>query len=225
MKSLLRFAMISGLFAASGGAAFAQTATYTFEAPAFTLGSSSPGGLNNKAPNVGSVGVTASFTSSPLTNKAEIDDNHNGVNNPGGTPYFSSQFSGQFLDSIATNQTITVTLNTAFTNLTLDFYLDSPGMLNFGSASGSASQIGTYDAATADYIGTLNFNSATPFTSFTLVTAGTGGGARPAGFGIDNLQLSTVASAVPAPGSAMVLGVGLLYPLAGLARRRKSKVA
>ena len=217
--------MISGLLAASGGAAFAQTVTYTFEAPIFTLAAKSPN-LNNKAPNMGS-GVTANFTSSLNTAGAQIGDNGNGPSNPGGTPGFSSQFSGQFLNSIANDQTITVSLNGAtFTSLSLDFYLTDAGMLNFNSSSGSASQVGTLDAATGNtYTGVLNFSSATPFSSFTLATGATTGG-RPLSFGIDNLQLSGEASSpTPAPGSALVLGAGLLYPLVGLVKRRRQKAA
>lgn len=225
MKSLIRSTMVSGLLATSGGAAFAQTANYTFEAPIFTMPSASPNGLLNKSPNSGSSGIMANFTSSPTATAAQIDDNGNGVNTPNDPALFSTNFSGQFLNSVDNNQSITVSLNTAFTNLSVDFYLDGPGTLNLTSSGVSVLQAGAYDTATMNYVGVLNFASATPFTSFTLATAATTG-ARPGSFGIDNLQLSTPSSnPTPTPSSALILGAGLLYPLAGLVKRRREKSA
>ena len=58
------------LLAVSGGAARAQSATYTFEAPVFTAGQTTP--LLNVAPNSGDASFRASFTSAPTAGGFQV---------------------------------------------------------------------------------------------------------------------------------------------------------
>jgi hypothetical protein len=181
---------------------------YTFEAPFFTLGESTP--IGPTAPNSGDPGFRTSFAAAGDPGAAFIES---------GFP--SPLFSGQFLVTEAPGL-LTLTFNQPVYGLSVAFGLEAPAgdpLAYLELVAGTT----TYDQSNTSpggpfAGGTLTFSSGTPFTTATLEAfAGPG---VPTLFAIDNLDLTT--ASVPEPSSIMLLGVGLTGLVAVARRRRKS---
>jgi hypothetical protein len=208
MKSVLartilhaRMDVVLGMLCGMTGASLADN-IYTFEAPQFTLGETTP--LLNQAPNSGDPAFRTSFTVDEtfLPSTFEITN----LNNSGvivGQALFQP-----FLPAIA-NHTLTLTFNIPVTQLSVDFAINDPNTSPPGELV-----LNTLDAAhnfvqPASNVGgpfqggTLIFNAATPFTSATLsgFLNSSEGGAPITQIEIDNLHLTEV----PGP----IVGAGL----------------
>ena len=190
-------AILCAVVFASQLSAGAATVTYTFEAPVFSLGETTP--LTNKAPNIGSPSFLASFQSiSGGANRFAIGNNPNLLSgmslfDPG--PSFPSGV-------------LTISLNTPVDFVMLDFALFQPGRLDFASPSGNASA----STGPSPQTGVLTFSSPTPFTAFTLFGYG---GSLSTPFAIDNLVMN-----VPEPSALALISTGIFVGLFRRIRRR-----
>jgi len=185
--------------------AFATPITYTFEAPQFTFGQTTP--LLNRAPNIGPASFLTTFTSSPTANGFTVFSGS--VPNP--------LFSGQHLiDPIGVADSILLSFNTPVFSLRVDFGLflqptAAAGLLTLLTPVGSISQPGG-NVGGSFQGGTLVFNSLAPFTIAQLSAFNAAG--VPNFFAIDNLVLDT--SPVPEPATLALMIAGAV----GIASRR-----
>jgi PEP-CTERM motif len=177
----------------------ADTFTFTFEAPQFTVGEINP--ISNRAPNVGSAIFQASFVSA-VPGTYEIVE------------FVPNAFTGQSLVSPETPNVLTISFNMPVNQIQFQWAVQLPGLIQFTSAAGNQSQNSANQGGPFEG-GTFIFSSATPFTSFTLAAFNAAGAAT--NLGIDNLTLGT--TPVPEPATLFLFGTGL----AALAKFRKRK--
>jgi hypothetical protein len=178
------------------GLACGQTATYSFDSAQWSAGASTP--FLNMAPDTGGLpALRATFRSSPTAGAYVI-----------GAALVNPSFSGQCLYQPGpyTGNTLTITLSLPVNSLHLDFAQHGPGHFDFTSATGTASTL------TATQSGSLDFQSATAFTQFSLAAVAGDNSLMP--FAIDNLSMT-----VPEPSSVALVGLGAAA--LGLVRRRK----
>ena len=187
----------------------ADTVTYTFGAPQFTIGQTTP--LLNRAPNIGSATFRANFTSAPTAGGFLIADFQPNV-----------LFSGQSLfDPGAALSVLTISFNTPVTQVQFNWAIIQPGRLGFTSPVGNTSQNSA--AVGGDFQGgTFIFSSANPFTAFSLA-AFNNAGAR-VEFAIDNLTVTFTPqqTPIPEPATMLLLGTGLAGVAAKARKRRKA---
>jgi len=199
MKSVLartilhapRMGVVLGMLCGMTGAGLADN-IYTFEAPQFTLGETTP--LLNQAPNSGDPTFRTSFTSTGTYQITNLDN--------------SGVIVGQALFAPSTFAALQLAFSVPVTDLSVDFAINvlntdarGPGQLTLVTPSGSATQFGS-NVGGAFQGGTLIFNAATPFSS--AILEGFSPPPPPAAFTqieIDNLHLT----AVPGP----IVGAGL----------------
>jgi PEP-CTERM motif len=187
----------------------ATPVVYTFEAPNFTLGQTTP--LLNVAPNVNPGTFLASFTDSTTPNGFQITNLAE-----------AAIITGQALFSPFVVDPLNLAFNTPISTLIVNFAIDvangSPaGALRLVTPSGSIVQAGS-NVGGQFQGGTLTFSAGVPFTTATLQALTSAG--APTQFEIDNLQLDTSAvSTVPEPATLMMLGTGLVV----LTRRRSRR--
>jgi hypothetical protein len=192
----------------------ADTVTYTFESPQFTVGQRTP--LLNRAPNIGSPTFLTSFTSSPTANGFEVAF---AQPNPlfQGNALFES--GGPLFD------TLTLIFNMPVASVQFVFAINqpptgAPGRVTLTSPAGSQTQMaGNVGGFTQG--GTFSFSSLTPFT--TLQLQAFGGLGQPVEFGIDNLTLTT--QVIPEPATVVLLGTGLAGIAAKVRKRRQAKMS
>ena len=181
----------------------ADTVTYTFDAPNFVVGSTTP---IVGSPNSGPAGFQATFTAAPEAGAFTILDS--GQPNP--------LITGQYLTNtilVNANNTLTVTLNTPITSVSVNFAIQilfpSPGQLVLTSPAGSTSQASALlPGAGLNQGGVLTFSTAIPFTSFTLAALNNFG--QPTRFAIDDLIMETAPAEVPEPATIFLLSAGLV---------------
>lgn len=194
----------------SVASAYATPITYTFEAPQFAFGETTP--LLSRAPNIGPATFLTSFTTSPTANGLAVFS--------GSVP--NSLFSGQHLiDPTGVPDTLLLTFNTPIFFLQVDFGLfqglTSPaGQLRLTTPVGTAIQAGGSVGGSFQG-GTLVFNSATPFVAAQLAGFNSTGGQI--FFAIDDLVLDT--APIPEPATAVLVLTGLAV-MAGRRLRRKA---
>jgi hypothetical protein len=169
---------------------------YTFEAPQFTLGETTP--ILNQAPNSGDPTFNTSFTSS--------------VNFLIAAASVSPVIVGQALFVQAGEiGSLQLAFSSPVTSLSVNFAemsaLATPGLLQLTTASGSTEQTATNLVGLVPG-GTLTFSSATPFISATL-EAFQSDGTTATRFAIDNLDLTPAVGAVPLPAALPLFATGL----------------
>lgn len=192
----------------------ADTVTYTFESPQFTVGQTTP--LLNIAPNTGSPTFLASFTSSPFAGGFRID-------------FFQPNplFTGNLLydPSVFPVDTLTISFNTPVESVQFAFAINEfpsgppggPGQITLTSPVGSQTQ--TAGNVGGPFLGgTFSFSSPTPFT--TLQLRGFSSFGQRVAFAIDNLTLTT--QVIPEPTTLVLLGTGLAGVGAAARKRRKT---
>ena len=192
----------------------AETVTYTFASPQFTVGERTP--LLNRTPNIGSPTFLTSFTSSPTANGFEV-----AFAQP--NPLFEGN---ALFESGPPFDTLTLIFNMPVASVQFVFAINqpptgAPGRVTLTSPAGSQTQMaGNVGGFTQG--GTFSFSSPTPFTTLQLA-AFTSTGAR-VEFGIDNLTLSTAqGGAIPEPTTLVLLGTGLAGVAAKVRKRRKAR--
>ncbi len=173
-------------------------AIYTFEAPEFTNGQTTP--ILNAPPNSGPATFLTSFTDTSTTNGYSIS-----------TSLMNNLMMGQALLEPSATSPLTLTFNTPVTSLSVDFAVDTPqspaGSLVLNTPVGSTTQTGS-NVGGAFPGGHLTFSSVTPFTTATL--EGFNAAGAPTQIEIDNLDLVPVptSGATPEPASVVLLGFG-----------------
>jgi hypothetical protein len=176
----------------------ADTVTYTFEQPVFTVANTTP---IVRGPNSGPAAFQASFTSAPDPGSFIILD----FNQP------NVLMTGQYfiLQSVSSpNNSLTITLNMPITSVTVNFAVETAGRLVLTTPFESTSQNSAVVGGPSQG-GVLSFSTTTPFTSFQL--AAFDGNGNPIRFAIDNLVMETATStAVPEPTTMLLLATGLV---------------
>jgi hypothetical protein len=198
-----------GLLCVLGASASrAAPIVYSFEAPVFTLGQTTP--LLSEPPDAaGPATFTTAFTDTVDANGYEI------VNVPQ-----NGLMVGQALIAPTATSALTLTFNTPVTQLSVNFAIDtsvaSPGFLRLVTPSGTEDQTASNVGGGNGFPGgTLTFTTTTPFTTATLQGFITGGASNTQ-IEIDDLNLTP---AVPEPSTLGLLGVGAAALLAWRRRR------
>jgi MYXO-CTERM domain-containing protein len=195
----------------------ANLETYNFEGPKFTNNQSTP--FSNLSPNIGDASFLASFTSSPDAGGLQITNlAQNGL----------MQNQALSVADPASPETLTISLSQPVYSVSLDFAVltstgSGPGgYLQLTSPVGSSTLEGADVGGGNGYPGgLLTFNSATPFSSFSLEGFDdTVSPTAQTAFQIDNLVLNT--SPVPEPRSAGLTGAGLVLLLGYFGLRRRA---
>ena len=180
----------------------ADSFTYTFEAPHFTVGQVAP--LTNRSPNIGSASFQATIVSD-VGNSYQISTF---------TP--NPLFSGQSLFWQSLPTVLRISFNMPINQVQFVWAQELPGQMLIATDGGDQSQ----DSADVGGIfqgGTFVFTSATSFTSISLGALGAPGGVENlTNFAIDNFTVTTP-SGVPEPTTFILLGTGQ----AALTRLRK----
>ncbi|MBV8131912.1 MAG: VPDSG-CTERM sorting domain-containing protein [Alphaproteobacteria bacterium] len=198
------------LCALGAGVSDAAPIIYSFEAPGFLLGQTTP--LLNKPPDAaGPPTFTTSFTDAVDPNGYQITNiPENGL------------MVGQSLFAPIVTSPLTLTFNTPVTQLSVDFAIDipngfPPGFLQLMTPSGTVDQPSSNVGGGNGFQGgTLDFITASPFTTATLQGFFAPGGATQ--IDIDNLNLTP--APVAEPSTLGLLGLGLAV-LAGWRRKRR----
>ena len=201
--------------ALGAGVSYAAPIIYSFEAPVFTLGQTTP--LLNKPPDAaGPATFLTSFTDAVDANGYVISNVHN-----------NNLMVGQTLFELTATSALTLTFNTPVTQLSVDFAINTgfaaPGSLRLVTPSGTVNQVGS-NVGGGFPGGTLNFTTATPFTTATL-EGFQPGGTVPTQIEIDNLNLTPIVTGVPEPSTLGLLAFGSAVLIGWRRKRRTSPPA
>jgi hypothetical protein len=194
--------------------AHAQSATWNYEAPVFMEMDETP--ILNRAPNLGSLSILASFTSSG-SSFFRIGPASAPVNN---------LFSGQYLITGSTTDSLIITFSAPVTQFSTDYALNVVTGAPSGSMTAVTNNAETFSSSSSDagpantpQGGTLSFTASTPFTSVTLTARNAS--AATVQFGVDNTSVGEgVSATAPEPGSLALLALTGL-PLGTLVIRRR----
>jgi hypothetical protein len=211
MKTINRFAVVAVATLFFTASARADTVSYTFERPVFSVANTTP---IIRSPNSGPSAFQASFTSAAdPTAFVILDSAQPNVLMTG--QYFILQ------SSASPNTVLTITVNMPINSLSVNFAVQNPGRLVLTSSAGNTSQNSAVVGGNSQG-GTLTFSTTTPF--FTFQLAAFDNAESPTRFAIDNLTMETVTANVP-EAATMLLFVTGLAGVAMKARRRRLRVS
>jgi hypothetical protein len=202
-KAYIGFLSFGVLFSVpTYGAAIVEFATYTFEAPKFTLNETTS--MLDRAPNsaIGALAATllTTFTSAPGTGDLSISST--------ATVTPNTLFTGQFLFSSAVpSAVLTMNFNMPVSSIELDFAiatLSGGGFLRITTLSGSVDQPAVQITASSFFGGHVNFTPATSFTGVQI--QGFSAPGTPQLFATDNVK----AGIVPEPTTWSMLALGVV---------------
>jgi hypothetical protein len=206
-RRMLRWSGVAALGATLVTASPAATVIYTFNAPRFGVGQTTP--LLHRLPDSGSSSFQIDFVSSPTATGFTV------IQVPQDLGFLRGLL---IVDQGPPADVLTMTFNQFVDRVEVNFVVMEAGRLALTTAAGKASQNSMPLGSGIPDGGTLVFTSANPFDSVRLEAFSNAN--TPTLFAIDNLTLNVV----PEPMSSCLVAIGVCA-VATISRRRSSPAA